>query len=413
MLNYIFSNKDNALTLFLIFSVFFGFYIGPVRLDQVLLYVVATFLFFSNVRAPLRIDTLLSAYMILCVIFLGFLGVILGKTLSFERSALSVISQLENYLQIIAILLICDLKLRHLDRKSSENALNFFFVCICLNAILVCASIYVFTPSMLDIFHGGVITERADAYANGMSPSALSAQAGRHTGLFGQVFIAGTMHALALTMLVASFRARSHVLNAIYLGFIIYGGILTGSKVFVFWTIPALLLFLYLARVKLKVALLALAGILATIAGLANIIALPWYFRRLYGGLINFDLQASFHIFTSSRFLPGSSITYGIERAFQESPVFGYGFGTLKTSDFAFYEVLAISGLLGTFIYILFLLLLYSRLLLDKEHAWTGLALLLLVLLASISGPVITGNKIAFFLIVIPTLFLLTNGSKK
>ena len=118
--------------------------------------------------------------MILCVIFLGLFGMVLGKTLVSERTALSVISQVENYLQIIAILLICELNIRHLNRKSGEIGLNVFFGCICLNALLICASIYLFSPSVLDPFHGGVITERADAYANGMSPAALSAQAGRH-----------------------------------------------------------------------------------------------------------------------------------------------------------------------------------------------------------------------------------------
>lgn len=413
LLNSTFKNRDIAVTLILILGVFGGFYIGPVRLDQILVYFLTTALLLRNFRGSLRVDTALCVYMILCVIFLGFFGVFLGKTLVYERTVLSVISQLENYLQIIAILLICDLNIRRLNRKSGEIGLNFFFGCICLNALLICASIYLFTPSMLDSFHGGVISERAEAYANGISPATLSAQHGRHTGLFGQVFIAGTVHALALTMLVASLPMRSHILNLVFFSFIMLGGILCGSKVFVIWTVPALLLFLYLVGVNLKLAFLSMVGVLISVVTIAKTTTLPWYYKRLADAVFDFDLQVFFHIFTSSRFLPGSSILLGIEKVFQESPVFGFGFGTLKTSDFAFYEVLAVSGLLGTFIYILFLLLLYSKFLLDKRHAATGSALILLVLLSSISGPVITGNKIAFLLIVVPYLYLQANGTKK
>ena len=409
----IFKNGDIAVASFLILGVFGGFYLGPVRLDQILVYLFATLLLFRNLRTPFRVESALCVYMILCVILLGLSGVVLGKTLVSARTALSVISQLENYLQIIAILLICDFNIRNLDRKSGEIGLNIFFGCICLNALLICASIYLFTPSMLDSFHGGVVTERADAYANGFSPAALSAQAGRHTGLFGQVFIAGTAHALALTTLVASLPMRRRILNVVFFGFIMLGGILSGSKVFVVWTAPALLLFLYLSRVQLKLALLLMIGAVIAVVTLAKTIVLPWYFKRLFEAIFNFDFEVFFRIFTSSRFLPGSSILLGIERVFQESPIFGFGFGTLKTSDFAFYEVFAISGLLGTFIYILFLLLIYSTFLLDKRHAVTGSVLLLLVLLSSISGPVITGNKIAFLLIVIPHLYLQANGTKK
>ena len=413
LLTSILKNRDIAVTLFLILGVFGGFYLGPVRLDQIFVYLVATVLLLRNLRTPLRVETALCVYMILCVIFLGLFGMVLGKTLVSERTALSVISQVENYLQIIAILLICELNIRHLNRKSGEIGLNVFFGCICLNALLICASIYLFSPSVLDPFHGGVITERADAYANGMSPAALSAQAGRHTGLFGQVFIAGTLHALALTMLVASLPLRGRILNVVFFGFIMLGGILSGSKVFVVWTVPALLLFLYLSRVNLKLALLSMIGAVIAVAAMAKTAVLPWYFKRLFDAFFNFDLEVFFHIFTSSRFLPGSSILLGMERVFQESPVFGFGFGTLKTSDFAFYEVFAISGLLGTFIYILFLVLIYSKFLLDKQHAVTGSVLLLLVLLSSISGPVVTGNKIAFLLIVIPHLYLQAIGTKK
>ncbi len=413
LLTFMAKYKDVAVTLFLILGVFGGFYIGTVRLDQILIYLFATVLLFGNLRTRLTADTALCVCMIICIIFLGLFGVVLGKTLVHERTLYSVVSQLENYLQIIAILLIYEFNIRCLDTKPAEIGLNFFFSCICLNAILILASVYLFTPSMLDPFHGGIITERADAYANGMSPGALSAQAGRHTGLFGQVFIAGTVHALALTILVASLRMRCRILNLVFFGFIMLGGILSGSKVFVVWTVPAFLLFLYLGRVNLKLVLLSMVGGLIAVAAMAKSTTLPWYFKRLFDAFFNFDLQVFLHIFTSSRFLPGSSILFGMEKVFKESPVFGFGFGTLKTSDFAFYEILAISGLLGTFIYILLLLLIYSKFLLDKQQAVTGSVLLLLVLLSSISGPVATGNKIAFLLIVIPHLYLQANGTKK
>ena len=50
LLTSILKNKDIAVTLFLILGVLGGFYLGPARTDQILVYLVATVLLFCNLR---------------------------------------------------------------------------------------------------------------------------------------------------------------------------------------------------------------------------------------------------------------------------------------------------------------------------------------------------------------------------
>ena len=171
---------------------------------------------------------------------------------------------------------------------------------------------------------------------------------------------------------------------------------MTGSKVFVF--VSSLLFICYYLRHPMSSTAVFWLLCTFTIFVYINNLELPWQYQRL---LVDFDFYKVIDVFTSGRFSENSSILRGFAEIHKLNWFSGLGFGYIRDSDFSLYEVFAISGALGIFLYIAYFLNLLAMLREYKLSYLFVFNLIVLVITASIAGPLLTANKIGFFLIAV------------
>ena len=104
-----------------------------------------------------------------------------------------------------------------------------------------------------------------------------------------------------------------------------------------------------------------------------------------------------FDIYTSGRFTKDSTVLAGMGDIVLNSPFFGYGYGSIKTSDFSLYEVVSLGGLIGVLVYLfLFILLLFiNAKIKDRAIRRYYFYILIITILTSMSAPVITANRVS------------------
>ncbi len=387
-------NIKKTLAVLTVPIIFFGFYIGSIRTDQIWLIFLSIIVFTSNLNLPLNRNFLIGVGSILTFIAVGLTSAFFLNNEVFSQQYLLVLSQLENYLSLIFILIIWTFLLNNLDALVLKKFVDLFIFCMCTNTALIFLSLY-FGIWILEPFYNSIIS--ADRYEiRGISLQALSFSAGRHTGVFTQVFEAGTAYVLALLFFFDRLRDQYPMRQLAVAVVLILGGLMTGSKVFVFGS--SLLLICYYIRHPLPSTAVFWLLCAFTIFVYINNFELPWQYRRL---LVDFDFSKAIDVFTSGRFSENSSILNGFAEVNKLNWFSGLGFGYIRDSDFSLYEVFAISGALGIFLYIVYFLNLLAMLMECKVSYLFVLNFIVLVIMGSIAGPLLTANKIGFFLIVV------------
>lgn len=376
---------------FLIFSVIFGFYLGPLRSDQILILMFGSWALLNLFKSDQAI-TPREIFVILLIVFFNVIGVLSFIFNESQNFSLLVLAQLENYLSLGAIFLIWLFYFKNENLSQLIKAQKTFIFVMCLVTTLNLLS-WALGPQVLSIFHIAEIgPERPEL--QGIILLELLQNSGRYPGTFGQIFEAGTAYFLALlSSLVLRKFYFSRVLWAVSSLFLVLGGFLTGSKIFILGS--AVLILYYTSKFsKLFFPfLLMLSTILTMVAVYGD--SLPWQFSRLIN---NVTFENIFNVYTSARFAEGSAIVSGMKNIFEQSPIVGMGFGYLSTSDFSLYEVLAVSGTIGVIIYILTILLMYFDSSSTKDVMRT-LMIIIFIFTISIAAPAVTANKIGFLLL--------------
>ena len=331
-------------------GVVFGFYVGPVRTDQIIILALGCISIIKalHCRYPITVRELVVLLSLILFIVIGLFSLLFSWS---DRPVLLIISQIENYVALIMIysIWLFYFKVQGVDTliKTQKSLIG----SMCLVTILSLL-MWRFGPQIASIFHIAVIDEgRPDL--KGVSLLELTQLSGRYSGTFGQVFEAGTAYFLTLLSLLSlrTFYRSRFVWTVFFIFFMILG----------------------LSEIKLF-----------------------WQFNRL---ISNLTLSNIFDIYTSHRFAEGSSIVSGIKHIFDVSPIIGLGFGYIGNSDFSLYEVMAISGIVGIVIYFLMLLLMYfdSN---SVSEIFPTILILFFIFTISISAPAVTANKIGFLILI-------------
>lgn len=377
---------------FLILSVIFGFYFGPVRTDQVIVLFFGGFALLNLINSNQKLSTreIFVFLMLSLFIGIGFLSF-----LSNDETSLSllVLSQIENYVSLFAIYLIWIYYFKNISQNQAVKTHQVFVFAMSFVTILNLIA-WGLGASVLSIFHVAVVgEERTDL--QGTSMLELLVMSGRYPGTFGQIFEAGIAYFLALLSALTLRKYYSKRLWKITILFLMLGGMLTGSKIFILGSWVLILYHTYFNSRSLFLFLVSLKIFLLSIVIIYDI-KLPWQFNRL---IRDVSIENIFNIYTSFRFADGSTIVAGMKNIYLQSPFIGMGFGYLANSDFALYEVMSISGLIGVVTYILTVHLIYfdSQ---SKRDVYRTLIILFFVYTISISAPAITANKVGFLLIV-------------
>ena len=373
-----------------------------IRLDHIVIYSLMTFLIVTNSVVikihPLYIFTILVLFIICLAPFVGlFLG-------DFQISNSLVLSQIENYLQPLAVTIICFSIFNNFNLEQIESGfiyfLKLFVILMSLHSLL--SVVMNFFPDLLfwRQFTGARLIAITDDTARiGLTAAELARVGGRISGIFTQVFEAGFAYSIAIiswSFLYSRFKNFLIFQNVILL-MILLGGILVNSKIFIVFGLP---LAIYLFNQKKK--LILYSSLLTFIALITlKLVSIDFsffaktlnYVRRLS----NVNLDNFLQVFTGGRFAPDSSIIIGMIDIYYTSPLIGMGYGSIETSDFSLYEVLSLGGLLGMLFYLLlfaiFIVMIYA--IKNTLYRKYYIALIILTVFSSLAAPTITANRIS------------------
>lgn len=401
--------------IFLMLYSSFGWYIFPsfgIRLEHVFIYLFLLFLIVNNgIYLKKNKHVFLLLFNLLSLILISFIGfAVLDKTLEISLA----ISQLENYTQPLAIVLISFSVLRNLNypkvRLYFDSIIKVFVILMAFHTLI--SILMKFYPGFeyWRMFTGSASITELNWETN-MNSAELAALGGRSSGIFTQVFEAGYAYSLALIFWAylkntnTNFIKYSHIILLL----IFIGGLITYSKVFlvlgiIFFSLIVRNIFLF--RYLLLLSLLIMTTLFFDInfgvfeKGLI-------YIERLIFFPSNYSI---FDIYTSGRFSDNSIIVSNMQNIVSNSPIFGYGYGSIRTSDFSLYEVVYLGGLIGVLIYLLLFLhlfyLCYS--IQDKGIRELCMYTMLITILTSLSAPTITANRISvIFWIMISVVVML------
>lgn len=227
----------------------------------------------------------------------------------------------------------------------------------------------------------------------------LSVEMGRLGGIFNQPFEAGLGYSLGL---LGWCRIQGDRKQAVYweygrLVLLLFGGLVSVSKVFIFGGIPLFLILCFKRYRKyifnLKSCVVLIGFILA-----ASYFQEFWngfsYFMRLFTPEKGIDLL---DLYTSNRFGGDPTmVTDYFAEVWKMSPLFGFGFAPLDIMDNGFLWAFASGGILGLSIFVLMLYRALSwarKLMRENSEQMVPFVMLSLMVLAAIGAPSLTIDR--------------------
>ena len=392
--------------LYLIILSSFGPYIFPslgIRLDQLMIYGIFLFLLLSgSLKFPRENTSVSILFLLLSLFMFPFIGAINPE---YVVSNSLLLAQIENYLQPIIIFLIF-FSLLPSNKQEIEVILRFGLELILwllsLNTIF---SIYIFLnpdTTLINIFTGSKIIGDFGGYSD-VTLAELNLTTGKFAGVFNQTFIVGFVYSLGLLIWVYLYKNNQEysLKTPIFLILILIGGVMSFSKVFLVIGAPLFLILLGFKRslIFFIFIIFAFFSMLLIYPNLFELVsdykAMNYIFRLLTGFSGDF-----LNIYTSSRLGSDSAVIEGIIYIISSKPLFGFGYGSIETSDFSFYEIVSLGGLMGLFAYTFLLLILITpifnlRSLRDKYFYGLFLSL---TYISSLAAPIFTANRVSILI---------------
>lgn len=396
---YIFPNAGLRLEHFFIYSVFF--------------YVIAR-IFVSNY--PLQFNRFVSTLLILFCLTLLWITIVSLVSGGFGN-LYGALAGLENFLQPIALVVI---SLWYFSKFGQTDLIRLFrtacmtvIVLLSINSVIAISSIFYDTRLFLGYF------VLAGDEIRSVSESAASM--GRFSGIFNQPFESGLAYSIGILCWVYLVNTAKKIS---YLGwidavFLLIGGALSISKVFILVGLPLSLLYygwLNIGHVSFrKSTVVGFFTIVTVFIIVATVFIEDWtglnFFMRLFDFATISD-KGFIDTYTAGRFgSDDSKVAQRFVYTLSESPIFGFGVPVEGALDNGYLEFFYLGGVVALSFYIFMLLtILFVVLTRQKNDSKLGKLLFILWLLTVIAGtgaPVFTINRSSIFFWILLILGLL------
>src|SRR5690606_27003034 len=185
----------------------------------------------------------------------------------------------------------------------------------------------------------------------------------RYTGIFNQPMEAGVMYSIGLlTWLYLIEKVKKiKIIHILPLFLLVISGLLSVSKIFIFGGLALFFVGVFFNKNIYKI-IFKLTFITLILGWIAyHFLIKSWsglnYLLRFFQGNENM-----IHLLTAGRFGSENSQQSGLfSRVWEQSPLFGFGLGVNEVYDSGFYQVFAVSGIIGFSIFIFLLLKMVSK----------------------------------------------------
>lgn len=410
----------------LLFISAFGPYIFPqagLRLEHFFIYGVVLYIIISTSASkhPLKFDRFVFTLLCLSCLTLFWITIVSIFSGGFGK-LYGALAGLENFLQPIALILISSWyfsKLSYTDLLSLFNtACITLNVLLTLNSVIAIASVFFDTWPFLSYF---VVAGDAGGGTEMNTVSQLSATMGRFSGIFNQPIESGLAYSIGILCWVylANTVKKINYFGWIAVAFLLVGGALSVSKIFIIVGLPLAVLYygwLNIGRVRFRKSTLAGFIIIITVV-IGVVIAFVdnwtgWIFLiRLFDFKMISD-KGFIATYTAGRInTDDSGVMSLFTHTWSESPIFGFGVPVEGILDNAYLEFFNLGGIVALAFYIFMLLtIVYVTLTRRKNDMKCGKFLFLLWLLTVIAGigaPVFTINRASIFFWILLILGIL------
>jgi hypothetical protein len=375
----------------LMFSAFGPYIIKGVRTEQIAIYAAALLML---LRSLYSIRCSRAIYPIVCLwgvyLGVGLLGALVPPVNESMYARSSIVAGLDNLVLPIAVLVIV-LALQTLGAEPLQLLRRIALLTVslmCLNTLAAIAQ-----------YRGVSWSQWWDGGNSVASTAKNAAQLGRFSGLINQPAEAGILYGAALMCALYLWRRKPQRL-LLAIAFLMVGGIMTVSKIFLLIALPLAVLQIMLSRERRNFYVLAVVGLITGLlvvieSGLAPALSGLTQLQQVLPGS---DGQSAIATFTAGRYGSTSSLQSVVDAVTSGPVVFGFGLGGLQVPyDSGFVEALVMSGVLGVACYSLVLAAVYRqwrRAIVGPERTLLGFLLILLTL-ASFGVPALTANRVS------------------
>lgn len=397
--------KETSLIYILIISAF-GPYLFPsigIRVDHLFIYGIFILLVIFNKVYFLKDFSISFILILLVVLFLlPFVNSITAVNII---SSSLFVAQIENYLQPLIIFLIfaslMPIKIDELDNVFNKG----LEIIIWLAAFNTIFSIYTFLnpdTSLIRFFSGTRIIDHS--VLGELTNAELNLSAGKSIGIFSQTYSVGFLYAFSILGWGYLYRNENtqKIKNFFLLSLLLIGGLISFSKIFLVIGIPLFVFFVGLKKfiyifIPILLAILIIISFNSSIIETIRDYEAMKYIYRLIVGFTSGDIV---NIFTSGRLSEDSIIFPNIINILSTNTFFGLGYGSIETSDFAFYEIISLGGLFSLFAYTFLLIIVIVPIfnLRSLKDKYFYSFFIILCFLSSLAAPIFTANRISIII---------------
>jgi len=272
-----------------------------------------------------------------------------------------------------------------------NRALNILVWGLCLNSLLV---VWLIATGEIGPFAAWLPATASDPAA----VWATAMQGGRYAGIFYQPFESGLSYSLAALAWyrLQSQRRRTAFWEYARLTLLVFGGLVSVSKVFLLAALPLFIAFVLVRKVNR--ALIASLFVLIAAVFVFYRVQDNWNGSSLMTGYFSFEKGAdALDLYTGNRFAHDRT---QVEEQFSEvwntAPIFGFGFAPFEIIDSGFLWAFAGGGAIGVMIFALLLsraLIQTANLVKENREQVFPFLMLLLMVMAAVGAPAFTINR--------------------
>jgi hypothetical protein len=334
-----------------------------------------------------------------------------------------VISHLENIVQPLAIMLLvvaaCQKYPQNVGRNLLDKVSLAIIVFLTCNTAIAVASMFIDLAGVIDPFYPSSTTTSDSSWHANQSM-------GRYTGIFNMPFVSGVSYSLGV--LLWAYRVRMsrqlRVLDLVFLGALVLGGLLCVSKVFI---LGGLLVFVvYLRPLKVitrrpkNVVLVGAAACAIVLVGVPQLDALDdtQTFDRVARYFeVDQNTDNFLATYTANRLVPGRSLVLPLfAEAWHEAPLTGFGLAASTLLDNGYLEAFYQGGFVALVAYLWGLgIILWQGIRLWERRVEEGrllVAIGVLLVGANLGAPATSANRFSVMLWVVVTLLFIVGERK-
>lgn len=417
--------KKNEFLILLLVIFSFGPYVSPnlgLRLEHILIYGLFLIYFSTLLLFKISISQNVFKVLLLWILIVFWVAITSIWTITGDQGLYNIVAAFENVLQPVVLLLVMSVLIFRSNEVLAEKKILIIISRVAV-VILSLNTLWIIIGLFFDLTHINLLFV-AGRGSEISTVAERAAQLGRYSGIINQPLESGMLYSLGLFLwtYLSSMKKKIAIKDIIILTLLIVGGFFSVSKVFIFGGVPLFLIYFVHDRRMYIFRNYKYALFIPIAVGVNVFFSQFWdgYGRLLRYGELIIEEGLFQTIFRTRYGNQDTGVVVSFIKTWNESPLYGFGFGRHTAYDNAFLEFFMYGGtvalVLYVFIHVLLLYIGFNYYYKTKSsEAKLLLFLAIFVIIAGTGGPTIIANRFStiFWVITCLLIGLLNINSKR